>query len=84
MLSCKHAVQSKVKRAAAGQNRECMGWLAQRSREMARDIWLVLRVRSFQLIVLQVDPSPALQPALSQAECIALGQVNCRLWWAEL
>ena len=58
------ALQSKVKRAAAGQNRECMGWLGQRSREMARDIWLVLRVRSFQLIVLQVDPSSASQPAL--------------------
>ena len=65
MLSCVSlALQSKVKRAAAGQNRQCMGWLAQRSREMARDIWLVLRVRSFQLIVLQVDPSSALQPSL--------------------
>ena len=32
-----------------------MAWLWNRSREMARDIWLVLRVRSFQLIVLQVS-----------------------------
>ena len=58
------AAQSKVKRAAAGQNRNCMGWLGQRSREMARDIWLVLRVRSFQLIVLQVSVASALQPSL--------------------
>ena len=62
VLSSEHAVQSKVKRAAAGQNKNCMGWLGQRSREMARDIWLVLRVRSFQLIVLQVSVTSALQP----------------------
>ncbi len=35
-------------------SRQCLGWLCQRSREMCRDIWLVLRVRSFQIIVLQV------------------------------
>ena len=40
-----------------------MGWLGQRSREMARDIWLVLRVRSFQLIVLQVSITSALHPS---------------------
>ena len=49
-----------------------MGWLGQRSREMARDIWLVLRVRSFQLIVLQVSVTSACV-ALSQAQCIAWG-----------
>ncbi|CAL8463252.1 g2786 [Coccomyxa elongata] len=40
-------------RKCGANRRECFGWLCQRSREMARDIWLVLRVRSFQIIVLQ-------------------------------
>ena len=44
--------------ASGGSGRSaCLGWVCQRSREMMRDVWLVLRVRSFQIIVLQVtDP----------------------------
>lgn len=48
-------MQAELKKCAGGQGRGCMGWVGQRSKEMARDIWLVLRVRSFQLIVLQVS-----------------------------
>ena len=48
-------VQAELKKSAVGQEDGPMAWLWKRSREMARDIWLVLRVRSFQLIVLQVS-----------------------------
>lgn len=43
------------KASGGGQEGGPMGWLWKRGREMARDIWLVLCVRSFQLIVLQVS-----------------------------
>lgn len=64
-MGCEHwcwmHVQSDMRKCGGGNgtgggsgSRQCMGWLCQRSREMCRDIWLVLRVRSFQIIVLQV------------------------------
>ncbi len=48
-------VQAEQKKSPLRQEDGPMAWLWNRSREMARDIWLVLRVRSFQLIVLQVS-----------------------------
>lgn len=49
-----HESQQGELRKCGANRRECFGWLCQRCREMGRDIWLVLRVRSFQIIVLQV------------------------------
>lgn len=52
-------LQAEQKKSPLGQEHGPMAWLWNRSREMARDIWLVLRVRSFQLIVLQVSAAAA-------------------------
>ena len=52
-------VQAEQKKSPLGQEHGPLGWVWSRSREMARDIWLVLRVRSFQLIVLQVSATAA-------------------------
>ena len=48
-------MQAEMKKSGAKQEGGPLEWMWRRSREMARDIWLVLRVRSFQLIVLQVN-----------------------------
>ena len=62
MCLCAQAELKKCGGGPAGgggsSSRLCLGWLCQRSREMCRDIWLVLRVRSFQIIVLQVRGGP--------------------------
>ena len=59
-----HLPQCKMKRelhaqvhkqeTVGGKTRLC-AWLSQRAQEMAKDIWAVLHVRSFQLLVLQVS-----------------------------
>lgn len=67
-------LQAELRSTGAGQEDGPSAWLWKRSREMARDIWLVLRVRSFQLIVLQVSTrSAALELCDGQPEVHALG-----------
>ncbi len=65
----------------------CLGWVCQRSREMMRDVWLVLRVRSFQIIVLQVS-SLSSWPHLFVSTCslVHCARPSCRerAFWMSL